>query len=230
MVEKMPFSEKTQNFLFENAMHDSKAWYNEHKDDYIKYVAEPFAEFVKALTPTMLEIDPRILCNPKKTSRLYRDSRFSQGKSIFRDDVWYSFRRHREPFEAIPEFFFDVSANSFCYGCGYYAISKPTLEVVREMILADDAFFKKALKAYENQDTFTLEGDLYKRNHYPEQSERLCNWLNRKSLYFFCGNKPNSEYFRADMAERIAADFKQISPVYLFFCEAERRAALRHSE
>ena len=89
----MPFSQETLDFLFENRMHDSKAWYQEHKADYKRYVAEPFSEFILTLAPTMLAIDDAFPVNPKRFSRLYKDARFSKGGPIFRDNVWCMFAR-----------------------------------------------------------------------------------------------------------------------------------------
>ena len=67
----MPFSQQTIDFLFENRLHDSKAWFSEHKGDYTRFVVEPFAEIVNALAPTMAKIDPEIICDPKKLFSFY---------------------------------------------------------------------------------------------------------------------------------------------------------------
>ena len=59
----MPFSKKTIDFLIENRLNDSKVWYQEHKEDYKKYVAEPFSEFITSATidktPAMYAITGR---------------------------------------------------------------------------------------------------------------------------------------------------------------------------
>lgn len=220
----MGFSTKTLDFLFENSLHDSREWYNEHKPDYIKHVVEPFHELVTELTPTMLEIDDKLICNPKKLSRLFRDARFSRGKSIFRDDVWYSFMRRKEPFQSVPEIFISVSPNSFCYGCGYYSASFESMEAIRSLILNNDISFKKALKAYESQSTFTMEGDLYKKNKYPDKTEKLCNWLNRKSIYFIRNCTDFNILFDESFADNLKAEFSSIAPIYQLFIKGEELA------
>ncbi|HHX57230.1 MAG TPA: DUF2461 domain-containing protein [Clostridiales bacterium] len=62
----MSFSKKTIDFIVENRLNDSKSWYQEHKEVYKQYVAEPFSEFITALQPTINEIDSEIICNPKR--------------------------------------------------------------------------------------------------------------------------------------------------------------------
>lgn len=216
----MPFSKKTIDFLIENRLNDSKAWYQEHKEDYKKYVAEPFSEFITSLQPTINEIDSEIICNPKRFSRLYRDARFSKGGSIFRDNMWCSFERKTEQLKAIPSFYFEISPKGFDYGCGYYMASTATMNALRKLILKDDKAFQEAINAYESQTTFQLAGDLYKKNRYPEQSERICNWLNRKSIYLFCRSTDIDMFYSNKLSNMIAEDFKKIAPIYHFFMKA----------
>ena len=216
----MPFSAQSLDFLFENMLNDSRVWYNEHKEDYKKLIVDPFADFVNAMTETMLEIDENFVCDPKKLSRLYRDARYSRGKSIFRDYVWYSFRRPKGE-RPLPEFYFSISPDGMEYGCGLYCTGTDTMESMRKLILADDKNFKAALKAYKNQDVFTMYGDVYKRNRYPEESADKQEWLNRKSMGMNCHSKDFKLLFSDKLAEKIAADFKAIAPVYQFYLKAE---------
>lgn len=217
----MPFSAKSLDFLFENMLNDSKAWFTDHKEDYRQYVTEPFAKFVVDLTDTMLAIDDKFVCNPKKISRLYRDARYSRGKSIFRDYVWYSFCRPHDGVKRLPEFYFSISPRGFDYGCGYYAASSDTMESIRSLILADDKSFKSALAAYRKQEVFELYGELYKRNHYPDQSPDKQDWLNRRSMGLSCESKDFDLLFSDRLAEKIATDFTAIAPIYKFFMYAE---------
>ena len=109
----MNITPQALDFLFENRLKDSKEWYKEHKDIHTKLVVEPFREFVVNITPYMNEIDPAIICNPKKISRIYRDARFSKDKSIFKDNQWCCFMNseRKELYEGLPSFFFDFSPN-----------------------------------------------------------------------------------------------------------------------
>ena len=118
----MNITPQALDFLFENRLKDSKEWYKEHKDIHTKLVVEPFREFVVNITPYMNEIDPAIICNPKKISRIYRDARFSKDKSIFKDNQWCCFMNseRKELYEGLPSFFFDFSPRGFKYCCGYY--------------------------------------------------------------------------------------------------------------
>lgn len=218
----MPFTSKTPEFIFENHSRDSKEWFKEHKSEYEKYIKEPFGEFLELIRPYIEEIDSEISCDPKRLSRIYRDARYAKGKSVFRDYVWYTFSRTRENNTSLPAFYFSVSPRGFDYGCGYYFTLTPTLEAMRKLILSGDYSFAAAKEAYIGQKTFTLGGDLYKKDHYPEQPEENKIWLNRKNIFLFCESDDFKALYGKNLAKKIGEDFKRIAPVYNFFMKAER--------
>ncbi|MDO5559917.1 MAG: DUF2461 domain-containing protein [Oscillospiraceae bacterium] len=221
----MAFSAKSLDFLFENRLHDSKQWYQDHKEDYRQYVSEPFAVFIEKIEPVIKEIDDKIICNPKKISRLYRDTRFSKGGSIFRDNVWCIFGRPREPYQDIPAFYFEINPDGFTYGCGCYRTSTDAMNAYRKMILDNDKIFCNAKKAYESQNIFTLEGEFYKRNKFIGESEDRVFWLNRKNIYLQNTSNDMDILFSDNLASKIGEEFRKIAPVYDLMIKAEDIAA-----
>ena len=221
----MAFTKKSLDFLFENHLRDSKSWYQEHKDDYINYIKVPCADFINKIQPVMEQIDPQIICNPKKISRIYRDTRFSKDKSVFRQNVWCIMGRPKCDIE-LPSFYFEFSPDGIEYGFGCYHTDVRTMEVYRNMIIENDSAFVSALDAYEKQDVFEISGEMYKKNRYPEKTEQLCNWLNRKSVYFCCRNMSFEKFLSDDLAEKVADDFKKVAPIYYFMIKAEETAAM----
>lgn len=219
----MPFSAKTLDFLFENRMNDSKAWFTEHKEDYIRLVKEPFIEFTEALKPYIADIDSQM--NTVRISRIYRDARFAKGRSVFRENMWCTFSRVRDLYKALPAFYFDISANGFEYGCGYYTASAESMDALRKLIISDNAAFAAALEAYNSQDIFELYGDMYKKNHFPGESEEKCFWLNRKTIGLTALSTDWELLFSDRLAEKIGEDFKKAAPVYDLFMKAEEAAA-----
>lgn len=57
----MPISEKTLDFLFDNRMQDSRAWFQAHREQYQRYVLEPMTELTEQLAPAMQAIDPQLV-------------------------------------------------------------------------------------------------------------------------------------------------------------------------
>lgn len=220
----MPFSQQSIDFLFENRLHDSKAWFTEHKADYESLVKQPMAQLVLDLAPTMMKIDKYIICDPKKISRIYRDARMHPD-SIFRDHIWYSFGRPRDARNPAPEFYFSIGAGGMSFGCGYYCARPAVMQAVRELILADDDSFKAAFLAVKKQKSFQLFGEPYKRNRYPDQPPEKCDWLNRRGLGL-SGELTDPEIMFTDkLSKHVAREFKKIAPVYDLYMKAEMLAA-----
>lgn len=206
---------------------NSKEWFSEHKEEYNKYVLQPLAELASALAPTLSEIDGQIVTEPKvdKTiSRIYRDLRFSKDKLLYREEMWLSIKRDKKEFPGYPEFFFVVSPYNFLYGCGYYSVSAETMNTIRKMILENDPMFQKAIEAYESQNEMNLEGDSFRKSRYPEQPERIRNWLDRKNIYFAHSSSDFSVLFSEQLAPLLINSFKIMAPVYKFFLYAEEKS------
>lgn len=219
----MPFSPQTLDFLFENRLNDSKTWFHEHKQDYEKYVADPLKGFASEVMKRLYEVDEQLVYS--RISRIYRDARFAKGKSIFRENMWCVFSRARDLYKSLPAFYFDVSPEGFSYGCGYYYAATETMDAIRSLIIDDSIDFIAALDAYKSQNVFELYGDMYKRNHFPEQNEEKCLWLNRKTIGLSVSSTDWDMLFSDGLACKIAESFKSIAPIYNFFLKAEEIAA-----
>lgn len=216
----MPFSQRSVDFLFENRLHDSREWLNEHREDYRIYVTEPMKELILEIAPTILKIDPLIEINPARISRLYRDMRLHPD-SIFRDHIWYTFSRTREQYHALPGFYFSIGAAGISYGCGYYCASAGSMNALRSLMLAGDDSFRQAFLAVEKQKTFSLYGDMYKRSKFPDQPEELRRWLDRKDIGLSCDTNDPGVMFSEKLAKKVASDFRRIAPFYDFCMKAE---------
>ncbi len=220
----MPFSQKSLDFLFENRLNDSREWYNEHKHIYKECVTKPFTELLAELAPMFDEIDEKLICAPRCISRVSRDCRFSKDKSLYRDHIWFSVRRPKNE-RPTPELYFCIEQGGFSYGCGFYAMPKETLEEVRELILSGSSLYKDAAKSLKEQDVFTLDGEMYKRNHYPESSEEDCLWLNRKNLYANCVSNDYNLLFSDKLADKLKEDFPKLKEFYRLLVTADELAA-----
>lgn len=216
----MPFSQRSVDFLFENRLHDSREWFNEHREDYRIYVTEPMKELILELAPTILKIDPLIEINPARISRLYRDMRLHPD-SIFRDHIWYTFSRTREQYHALPGFYFSIGAAGISYGCGYYCASAGSMNALRSLMLAGDDSFRQAFLAVEKQKTFSLYGDMYKRSKFLDQPEELRRWLDRKGIGLSCDTNDPGVMFSEKLAKKVASGFRRIAPFYDFCMKAE---------
>ncbi|WP_066686331.1 DUF2461 domain-containing protein [Christensenella intestinihominis] len=222
----MPISKQTLDFLAQNKFNNSREWFHAHKPEYQEYVLAPMAELVELLAPAMLKIDPRLITEPKvgkAISRIYRDTRFSHDKSLYREVMWIVFSRGKKEFGCPPGFVLEFSPQGFRYGCGYYGAPPRTMEMIRKMALQGDKSFKKAFQVMKKQDVFVLEGDFYKRSKCPDAPEDLRNWLDRKNLDWMRNSTDAGLLFSPDLFKTLAEGFTLLAPFYAFLCKVEER-------
>lgn len=221
------FSEKTFDFLIENRFNNSKEWFHAHKDVYDEYVLKPLTQLSVDIGDTISAMDEKIVTIPKinKTiSRIYRDTRFSKDKSLFRESMWLTFKRDKKEFTHYPEFFVVLNPQMFFFGCGYYWMEPKTMEKVREMVLEDHPAFLKAQKAYKNQSVFRIDGDCYKRTKYPDESPEKREWLDMKSVCFTHYSTDFSLVFSDNFADYLCKNLVLMKDVYDFLILAENKA------
>lgn len=224
----MPFSQETLDFLFENRLNDSKTWFEEHRPVYNRVVLEPFRKLVAELAPAMLRIDPQFITEPRvgrTISRIFRDTRFTKDKAVFRANMWFVFMREKRLYNGLPAFYFDLSPGGFEYGCGYWRADPASMESMRRLILAGNTDFRRADKALRAQRVFEMQSETYKRSRFPDQPPELRRWLDSRNLAF--NRRVHSDdadfplVFTDALAEKLAKDFALLTPVYHFLMTLE---------
>ncbi len=218
----MPFSKETLDFLIENRLQDSRTWFQEHKTVYRRVVLEPLRELVTALTPVMLEIDGRVICDPqvdKTICRIWRDTRFSKDPSLYRDTMWIIFKRARMHSTAYPGLYVELGPDGFNYGCGFYDASPGYMNHLREKILGSSPAFAAASRAYEEQSVFQLEGDFYRRPRYAGEPAERRNWLERRNIAFIAESRDFPLLYSVGLADKLTADFLLLKPIYDFLLQ-----------
>lgn len=224
----MPISPKTLDFLFENRLNNSKEWFHSHKADYETYVLQPLVELVEQLTSTMLEIDPSFIIIPKCTktiSRIYRDTRFSKDKSLYRSNMWLTFMRDKKLYHGCPAYYVDISGEGYECGVGYYKASSETIRTYREMILNREPSFLRAKECLEKMDGFTHYNDLLKRSKAPDQPADIRDWLDRRGIGVSKLSQDFDTMFSPQFAQALSGDLLGLKPIYEFYQAVEARRA-----
>lgn len=221
------FGKKTIEFLAENRLRNSREWFKENRAVFDEWVFAPLAELVTALAPVMQDIDPQIITEPKtdKTiARVYRDTRFSKDKSLYRDCMWAVFMRDKHIWPGLPGYVFELSPLGFRWGCGWFDAPTDTMAELRRMILEDHPAFLEADACYRRQTDIKMAGETFKRSRYPDAPPEKADWLNRKCMAFMRNSEDFDLFSSPSLAEEVARDFKSIAPIYRFCMLAEESA------
>lgn len=213
------FSQQTLDFLRSLKENNSKAWFEANKPIYREYLLQPLQNLVAELGEAMLDIDPAFETRPaidKTISRIYRDTRFSLDKSLFKNNMWITFKRPSKDWKDAPCFYFEIFPDRYRYGMGYYSASKNTMDRFREAIDENPGEFLDAISCYRNQNLFQLEGEKYKRlikNDYPPVIQEWYQW---KSFYLACNKKIDGILFSSKLIDELIFGFMMLKPLYQY--------------
>jgi len=211
------FSPKTLDFLRSLKKNNSKIWFEAHKQDYQKYLLEPLRNLVIDMAEAMLTIDSYFEITPvinKTISRIYRDTRFSKDKSLYKNTMWITFKRPNKDWKNAPAYFFEISPDSYRYGMGFYSASKATMDGFREVIDKKPKEFLKTISFYSEQQVFVVEGEKYKKTLDKNKPEEIQSWYQRKNLYLVCNRKIDSHLFSRNLLDDLIFGFELLSPFY----------------
>ena len=109
-------------------------------------------------------------------SRIYRDARRLFGRGPLNDHIWFSFQNAIENRGEAPCFWFQVGADGYGCGAGWWMPAASGVQL-RRLLDHDPARGEKLLRNLDAQDAFTLSGPAYARpkGHAAEPLGRLYN-------------------------------------------------------
>ncbi|MEE9442410.1 MAG: DUF2461 domain-containing protein [candidate division Zixibacteria bacterium] len=215
------FHKDTISFLKNNRKKNDKKWFEENRMKYEEYVLTPFRNLVSGLSGTMLEIDPKIETSPninKTITKMYRDTRFSKDKSLFKKNMWLVFKRNGKQWQDYPGFFFEIMSddNMYRYGMGFYRASRDTMDRFRDQLEANPGAFKKVIAPFVRGKAFDLAGEEYKRSLSGDIPDWLQEWYQKKSFYLVQYRHPDSLLLSSRLAKYLNEQFLLLKPLYKF--------------
>ncbi|KAB0669801.1 DUF2461 domain-containing protein [Oryzomonas sagensis] len=204
-------------FFEQLAANNTKPWFEAHRHEFESYLMEPLKALVCDLADAMLAIDPQVITIPavdKTISRIYRDTRFSRNKAPYKTCLWVSFKRLSKEWKDAPCFFFEITADSYRYGMGFYGASRETMDKLRRFIDTKPVEFRKIAACLGKQTVFELEGDLYRRPLNPGLAEDLQQWHQRKNVYLVCNREADARLFSPELRRELEEGFIRLAPLY----------------
>jgi len=212
------FSQESLDFLRDLKANNSKGWFESHRGDYEQHLLLPLRALTAYLTPLMLSIDQDLITIPARViSRIHRDTRFSRDKSPYKNTLWLTFKRPLSDWQDAPAFFFELGADSWRYGMGFYAATKETMDRLRQLIERKPSEFEQMIAFLAGQDRFDVEGEQYKRLINPAVPGHLRSWHQRKSVYLVCNRQCDRQLFGRELLSELITGFSLLEPLYHSF-------------
>ena len=114
-----------------------------------------------------------------------------------------------------PVFFFELSAEQYRYGMGFYAATKRALDAYRKQIIKDPVYFAGMVKGIV-KNKFSVEGEMYKRRIENDLPDNLQGWFQRRNLYLIKSAPVDDLLFTGKISVLIQKEFAVLSPFYNF--------------
>lgn len=216
------FSPEAQKFLHDLGVNNNKAWFEERRNEYETLILIPLRKLVMDLSTTMQEIDPELELRPvvnKTISRIYRDTRFSKDKSVFRTNMWINFKRPSPGWHDMPSWWIEIKPEGYTYGMGFYQASATTMQAFRDRIESDQAGFRQVIDFFPGRPRFRLEGDMYKRRFNYFLPEDIQKWYQRKNMYLICKRPNDEELYSEEFVPILIRRFRELAPLYQYWLE-----------
>ena len=214
------FTPETSQFLWDLAFHNERPWFQEHKEQFLRVLKEPFDALGRDTLALVQEKHPE---EPFQLhiSRIYRDARRLFGRGPYKDHLWFTIwdgaDRHDNP-----AFWFQVSAASWGYGMGFYAAGPGQMEAYRQYIRDHREEMEKLARRLDRQRIFSLEGEDFRRPK-GDVGELLNPWYNKKWVGITAEYDFGGELFSPELPRVLAEGYEFLMPYYRLLCRFRNR-------
>lgn len=214
------FTKETAEFLWELSFHNERPWFQEHKDQYLRVLHEPFHALAEDTRTLMAEKDP-LSDYDLHVSRIYRDARRLFGRGPYKDHLWFTLKtggsRHTEG----PVFWFELSAATFSYGLGYFDLSPAEADAFRHSVDVNPARFERLAADALKMRGFHIIGEEYKRPK-KDMGPVINPFYNRKRFGLEHIADFDPEKLGPDLPQRLFRAYRRLMPMYeyLFECSS----------
>jgi uncharacterized protein (TIGR02453 family) len=223
------FPRECVEFYAQLARNNNKAWFDEHKPDFEKYVMDPARSFVFEMGTLLSAISPKVIADPrvnKSIFRAYRDTRFSRDKTPYKTHLGIFFWEGKLAKMDCPGFYFHLEPPSFFLGAGNHCFSPKLLETYRDSVVdpKHGPALVKAVKKLTAKDGYSIGGRHYKKLPRGYQADGLAaELLLHNGLYAAYEAGMPEELYSAKILDVCFAIFKEMAPIHNWLVEMTER-------
>ncbi|MGO8878749.1 MAG: DUF2461 domain-containing protein [Desulfomonilaceae bacterium] len=212
-------------FYDELRKNNTKAWFDEHKPDFEKYVMEPARDFVMEMGLALKKISPGIIADTrysKSIFRPFRDTRFSKDKKPYKTHLGIFFWEGRLAKMDCPGFYFHLEPPMLLIAAGNHCFSKPILDLYRESVV-DTKFGKalaKAVKNVKSKGDFQIGEKQYKQVPRGfDKTHENAEFLLLGGLTAWTETTIPDEFYSYEIVNYCLDKFKDLSPIHKWLVE-----------
>lgn len=214
------FNESTIRYYEAIDKENSKSVHKENEILYLEGVKYPLEELYFELYNYFLKIDGDLLSNKRRCiSSAYNDARFCGGAPI-KEYFYIRFKVDQLNKKNALGFFFDASLDGYKYGLNIYNPDAKGMDKIRNYIMNHKNYAKKVIECYKEAGLLEVQGEKYKKSHYPEEDIVLREWLERKRISFIQEESLAAAFYKRELLERMFSAFDSAKGIYFMLKEA----------
>jgi uncharacterized protein (TIGR02453 family) len=154
-------------FFRELSRNNSRDWFAKNKERYEAVVREPLLSLVSDFGPHLHRVHPRLVADPRPVGgsmfRIHRDVRFSKDKSPYKTHAGLRFPHEERKNVHAPGYYLHLEPGSVFMASGIWHPDPPTLQMVRDAIVAEPSAWKRAVGGKTFRERCTLGGESLKK-------------------------------------------------------------------
>ncbi len=209
------YSPETVDFLWGIRLNNNREWFMEHKQDYVNCLYEPTKALGRELWDLFEESPGTVL----KVSRIYRDARMHHPLP-YKESLWICVRQDVQWWAENPCLYFEINPDRIHYGFFFWRVRPGVMEQIRQDMARDPKKFLKLMRSVEKATGLKVTAEeLYKRPK-PTEEKRLAPYFAWKGQIGCVVEEefgPNT--FGPELAQRVKTLFRQLLPLYQYFCQ-----------
>jgi len=214
------------DFFRKLARNNRREWFQPRKAIFEQQVKEPMRRLVEEVNRSLSRFAPDYVTEPDKAIyRIYRDTRFSNDKTPYKDHIAASFHRQTGVAHGNGGYYFQVSHKSVGLGGGIYMPEPATLLAIRNHIAARHQDMRKILAGRAVKSLFgKLEGQQLSRVPKGFCAEHPAADLLRYKYFILWAELPADLATTPGIYSEIVRHFKVMVPFLNFLTEPLGRA------
>lgn len=202
--------------LGENRLHNSKMFYEEHKEEIKKKALLPMQQIAEICGRELIKLDYKMNINPSRMiSRIRRDTRFTRDKRLYRENIWIMFMRHKREYPFYPCMWFEIQPGTYSYGVGHFESSPSFMEHYRKAIAQRPEEFLAAVRSAEKVGA-KLSEIRYKKEKKADIPEELRKYYNTKEFFLIKYSNKVENLEDERIIKELKKAYRAFSPLYSF--------------
>jgi uncharacterized protein (TIGR02453 family) len=214
------------DFFRKLARNNRREWFQPRKAIFEEKVKQPMRGLVEAVNGALARFAPDYVTDPGKAIyRIYRDTRFSNDKTPYKEHIAASFHRHTGMAHGDAGYYFQISHKNVGLGGGVYMPEPATLLAIRSHIAARHEDLRQILAGRTVKSLFRkLEGEQLSRVPKGFCAEHPAADLLRYKYFILWAELPPEIATTPELFREIVKHFRAMVPFLNFLTEPLGRA------